>query len=1200
MKKRIISFIMACTFFVSQFSTMATLAAVEMEENEYCAIETKNFYKQGSKFSIGGKINEVENVTDFHTAIVDGLDENTIVEQQSYQWNGDTVDNEESIFCKEDIAINCNTANMEDIIFADKSITVNATTFASDAYTIVYARHGDITINVSEMDFQGLLYAPDGKVVINGSDISIQGSIVSSEVYLYVNSFEIAANENTQSILDFLGVYRNDSVLTLSAYTDETDICVIFEPDREFESVDVYIRKDNADSFTWLGNTTEDSYWIKDTEFDESLDIMAVAKTQFGDTFDSTVISVGYSNDELAEPLCSIKNDRDEDGISDGLEIWYLHTGPDEKDSDGDGFSDYEEAFYMMTNPTEYTENEDFDGDGVASLDEITAGTNPRLKDTDFDGVSDAADADPLKYQAGNEGCIDYSELKAIGIFDKVYTSIDENGNVYEVVTNLVNDNIQYSMINGKITKYYYDLEERLCAIVCVEENDATAVTYTYNENGITSVTHNGIAYEVVSDETSEEIYIADELYQRQEYVDDVMKVTYGNGDEEEFVYNEQGLVENTFVNGVCVYEYTYDENGQVLEKKDCVQDVIYTYLYTEDGSLAEITGSNGYCIQYDYDIENDVNYIFYDINSEKYAQIVSRNTDEKYASQYSSDLVSGALEETLTVDESSVEHRITGEEASISQIYGYDDQSYVECITYNNGDTLEYEYTKDYKIKKIFVNGVEQIEYYYDNSGQIVREDNVYANASYSYVYDANRNMVQKTAYEYSKAALENQVYVDYYEYDNIWSDQITDMNGSEITYDGMGNVISYRDGMTFQWNGKKLSEVQSAGNSIEYTYNDEGIRTSKSVNGTETWYVIEGKDIIFEENESHQILYVYDADMDIAGMVLDGSTYYYEKNAQKDVLRILSEDGEILCSYAYDAWGNIVNISGDKELAQLNPIRYRSYYCDVETGLYYVESRYYDSEVGRFISADSVGNVISDYTNLNLYVYCGNDPVNYYDPSGCAKIYLKTLISSDLMNVYPSLTSLMMVTDSLWIEKMNKGGSNVNYKISSKQDFIDTWNSLVNATAIVIMAHGDPGQLQFGNEYLTKEDIRNNLQSKSVKFVWIVSCNAGHYSCTTSNVAYEIAKKTYGYVVAADGTVLMGAKIIYGSQYGFAGECVGDTKWEKYAGNRTNPYGWMIYRYKSWCNILTVWSTTLKLSETSIFDVSNCLVNAGFIAYK
>ena len=72
------------------------------------------------------------------------------------------------------------------------------------------------------------------------------------------------------------------------------------------------------------------------------------------------------------------------------------------------------------------------------------------------------------------------------------------------------------------------------------------------------------------------------------------------------------------------------------------------------------------------------------------------------------------------------------------------------------------------------------------------------------------------------------------------------------------------------------------------------------------------------------------------------------------------------------------------DEELAELNPIRYRSYYYDAETSLYYVESRYYDSEAGRFISADAVGNVISDYTNLNLYVYYGNDQVNYYDPTG------------------------------------------------------------------------------------------------------------------------------------------------------------------------------------------------------------------------
>jgi RHS repeat-associated protein len=113
----------------------------------------------------------------------------------------------------------------------------------------------------------------------------------------------------------------------------------------------------------------------------------------------------------------------------------------------------------------------------------------------------------------------------------------------------------------------------------------------------------------------------------------------------------------------------------------------------------------------------------------------------------------------------------------------------------------------------------------------------------------------------------------------------------------------------------------------------------------------------------------------------------YWYTKNVQGDVVAICDEQGVLVASYEYDAWGKCTIISSVNGIAELNAIRYRGYYFDVETGFYYCRTRYYDAEVCRWISPDIVEilHLTKHQVNgLNLYMYCGNDPVNQIDPSG------------------------------------------------------------------------------------------------------------------------------------------------------------------------------------------------------------------------
>ena len=119
---------------------------------------------------------------------------------------------------------------------------------------------------------------------------------------------------------------------------------------------------------------------------------------------------------------------------------------------------------------------------------------------------------------------------------------------------------------------------------------------------------------------------------------------------------------------------------------------------------------------------------------------------------------------------------------------------------------------------------------------------------------------------------------------------------------------------------------------------------------------------------------------------IVYDDLLYYYVTNLQGDVVAILDATGAEVVTYTYDAWGNILTIGGDdaNTLGRMNPLRYRGYVYDQETGLYYLQSRYYDPEMGRFINADGFTSTGQGFLGNNMFVYCGNNPVNYFDPMG------------------------------------------------------------------------------------------------------------------------------------------------------------------------------------------------------------------------
>ena len=204
---------------------------------------------------------------------------------------------------------------------------------------------------------------------------------------------------------------------------------------------------------------------------------------------------------------------------------------------------------------------------------------------------------------------------------------------------------------------------------------------------------------------------------------------------------------------------------------------------------------------------------------------------------------------------------------------------------------------------------------------------------------------------------------------------------------------------------NGRSLSGYENTANNLfaSYQYNVDGIRTSKIVNGVETKYYLENNNIIFEQRGNNIIHYLYDG-IGLLGLKYNDNTYYYIKNLQGDIIGILDSTYNQVVSYEYDSWGKVLSIKDNQgneitdstNIGIINPFRYRGYYYDTETELYYLNSRYYNPEWGRFINADGIIGQSQKQLSYNLYLYVSNNPINYGDLTGMWGISFKSILQA------------------------------------------------------------------------------------------------------------------------------------------------------------------------------------------------------------
>ena len=236
---------------------------------------------------------------------------------------------------------------------------------------------------------------------------------------------------------------------------------------------------------------------------------------------------------------------------------------------------------------------------------------------------------------------------------------------------------------------------------------------------------------------------------------------------------------------------------------------------------------------------------------------------------------------------------------------------------------------------------------------------------------------------------------------------DLLTKYGNQTITYDAQGNPTSYL-GHTLTWEkGRQLKSFD--GNT--YTYNANGIRTSKTVNGVKHTYTLDGTKILREAWGNNTLIPLYDNEESVCGIVYNDTPYYFIKNLQGDVIAVVNKDAQVVVKYSYDAWGvcTVTQDTSGCSIATVNPYRYRGYYYDEEIELYYLQTRYYDACAGRFINGDEsiyIG-ISASILGYNIFTYCYNDALNLSDPTGhyVGALVLSKPILASLSSALPGI---------------------------------------------------------------------------------------------------------------------------------------------------------------------------------------------------
>lgn len=604
----------------------------------------------------------------------------------------------------------------------------------------------------------------------------------------------------------------------------------------------------------------------------------------------------------------------------------------------------------------------------------------------------------------------------------------------YDANSNLVSE----TSAAGIVTTYSYDEENRMISCTIddqegVEDEPDLSVEYvsTAAASQIMTITDaNGNKKTETQNwngqvtETSDISKNADEaaITVSTEYDDRGRKVKVSYSDNSFIEYEYEGDTEN--ISKASAYKsdsvlesettYTYDVSDRMLSaavSKDGTNVSRTLYTYDAEGKKLTETVSYGLGSEettaYTYDEEGRLVRTDYPEGSELEAVTYTYDTwgnlltvshDGKTVCEYTYD----GLGQLVSMKE----YKEPGESAYILRNYSYDSYGRCTSIRYLDNGSEE--------------SVLESFEYTYNQDGMILTCNHINnlpaegnrINETRSYVYDTYGNLTQSTVTDHLNSGAES---VTTYTYDKVGNrtamsrdDQATtytynglnqlteaDLPDATVnyTYDSRGNQIqeqnettgittSFTYAVTGEMTALSVSGSDTAAYTQENIYNHEGIRISKSEGGvTRRYYYDNGIVSYTKDGTSVSSSNILSADGDVLGTYRDSAYYTYTKDTQNSTESIIKTDGTLAAAYTYTDFGETSELTGS---SFDNEICYTGAVYDAESGLYYMNARYYDPETGRFISQDTYRGSIDNPGQWHLYAYCANNPINYVDPSG------------------------------------------------------------------------------------------------------------------------------------------------------------------------------------------------------------------------
>ncbi len=642
-------------------------------------------------------------------------------------------------------------------------------------------------------------------------------------------------------------------------------------------------------------------------------------------------------------------------------------------------------------------------------------------------------------------------------------------------VDSITSRNKETTERNGNKTAYEYDSTGRLTKVINknIDFQEVANVSYRYDnfDNMTEIIRGDGLKYIMEYDafHNLKSIGINGKSEKLISYTykpgsERLKQMTFANGDTMKATYNSLGQMvsEKWFKNNSLYkhYKYTYDLQKNIVQTLDITEEIVYNYEY-DDGNLVRATESNATLngelivgkvltleIRYVYTSGKLTKKRVMFANGEERVftfeehngntnilnttiggrEIFARKVVDHFGRTVSEtvDVVTDALDREFEyLNGSATQEHIDNDKL----VYNTDNTvtqpttQLISKITLSNGRTIEYQYDDEERISKVIDSVDGTREYSYDVLGQLVTEkhNNVVINHM---TYDSYGNILTKNGKTYTYG-------------NSVWKDLLTAYDGQTISYDAQGNPTKYL-GHNLTWEkGRQLKSFDSN----TYKYNADGIRISKTVNGCVYNYLLEGTKIIRQTWCDSILEPIYDCEDNVCGIIYNTEPFYFRKNLQGDIIEITDKNAVTVAKYQYDAWGvcTVVSDTSGCGISTVNPFRYRGYYFDDEIGMYYLQSRYYDPSLGRFVNSDApdIVDAGADFSPvaLNKFCYCLNSPVLNKDEQGMLAALVAQMIKNFFFGMVGGMVGLYLANVTLNLFK-------------GKKDFCaknDTWGTYI-----------------------------------------------------------------------------------------------------------------------------------------------------------